>query len=116
MRLEGVAKNKYPQQTEGQSPPHCAQTSRQIESAPPAGKERSWRGWKIRLVHVFLLLLLITTFAALFTLGSYNWKDSLRGSASQTLRIGRLSKFESSFYGYSRTTNRASCCGAMLLR
>jgi hypothetical protein len=59
-----------------------AQTPRQIESAPPADKERSWRGWKIRRVHVFLVLLLITAFAALFMLGSYNWKSSLSGSAS----------------------------------
>jgi len=56
-----------------------AQTPSQIESAPAADKERSWRGWKIRRVHVFLLLLLITTFAAMFTLGSYNWKGSLSG-------------------------------------
>jgi hypothetical protein len=59
-----------------------AQTPSQIESAPAADKERSWRGWKIRRVHVFLLVLLITTFAALFILGSYNWRDSLSRSAS----------------------------------
>jgi len=59
-----------------------SQTARQIESAP-ADKERSWRGWKIRRVHVFLLLLAITAFTALFTLGSYNLKASLRGGTPQ---------------------------------
>jgi hypothetical protein len=56
-----------------------AQTARQIESAPPADKETSRPGWKIRRVHVFLLLLLVTAFAAMFTLRSYNWKSSLSG-------------------------------------
>src|SRR6266498_593659 len=53
-----------------------AETLSQIESASPADSERSWRGWKIRRVHVFLSFLLITTLVGLFTLGSYNWKSS----------------------------------------
>lgn len=32
-------------------------------------------------VHLFLWLFLITTFVALFTLGSYNWKGVIRGQA-----------------------------------
>jgi hypothetical protein len=46
-------------------------------------KETGWRGWKVRRVHVFMCLILITAFIALFTLGTYNWKGSLSGGAPQ---------------------------------
>ena len=58
-----------------------AQALSQMESASPGDKESSWRGWKVRRVHVFLCLLLITAVVALFTMGSYNWKSSLSGAA-----------------------------------
>jgi hypothetical protein len=51
------------------------------ESASPGDKQSSWRGWKVRRVHVFLCLLLITALVALFTVRSYSWKSSLTGGA-----------------------------------
>ncbi len=55
----------------------------QGESASSYDKETGWRGWKVRRAHVFMCLILITAFIALFTLGTYNWKGSLSGGAPQ---------------------------------
>lgn len=38
-----------------------------------------WRRWKVRRVHLFLSLFLITAFAALFMLGNYNWRRGVSG-------------------------------------
>lgn len=38
-----------------------------------------WRRWKVKRVHLFVSLFLITAFAALFTLGNYNWRRRVSG-------------------------------------
>jgi hypothetical protein len=53
------------------------------ESAQPPDKEGGWRRWRIGRVHVFLWLLLIPAFIALFALGNYGWKGSFSGEAQQ---------------------------------
>lgn len=54
-----------------------AQAVSQIQSVASADRETGRRGWKVRRVHVFMCLLLITALVTLFTLASYNWKSSL---------------------------------------
>ena len=54
------------------------------ESTSPPDEGRSSRGWKVRRVQLFkgLLfssLLLVSAFAAFFTLGNYNWKRGTSG-------------------------------------
>jgi len=38
-----------------------------------------WKRWKVKRAHLFLSLFLITAFAALFTLGNYNWRRGISG-------------------------------------
>jgi hypothetical protein len=51
-----------------------------IEPAPHHDKDGGWRRWTIGRVHVFLWLLLVPAFIALFALGNYGWKGSLKGA------------------------------------
>ncbi|MFN2491550.1 MAG: hypothetical protein ABR501_01525 [Pyrinomonadaceae bacterium] len=53
------------------------------EPTQPTEVKRSWRRWKLGGVHVFAWLSLITTFVALFSIGSYSWKRGIiRGAHS----------------------------------
>jgi hypothetical protein len=45
------------------------------DSSAPVGMERSWRRWKLGSVHIFILLLSITTATILLGLRLYWWKD-----------------------------------------
>jgi len=49
------------------------------EPAASLDRERSWRRWTVGGVHLFLWLLLITAFVALFTLGNYDWRAGISG-------------------------------------
>ncbi len=51
------------------------------DAAMVSDQPRGWRQWKVGKVHVFLWLLLIPAFLALFALGNYGWRGSLNGSA-----------------------------------
>jgi hypothetical protein len=56
-----------------------ARTSSGTDSATTHNQGGGWRRWKVRRVHLFLSLFLITAFAALFTLGNYNWRRGVSG-------------------------------------
>jgi len=56
-----------------------ARTSSGNDIASASNEGGGWKRWKVRRVHLFLSLFLITAFAALYTFGNYNWRRGLSG-------------------------------------